>query len=635
MLKYLTEKVNKDLSFVKAEIKILMDKKLTAYFTIALEIMLYKPNLFLNEIFEIVSNEILLEKGQYRENYFSWQVRQLLQETFSLYSIKQKNTIINKILQIRNKDEKAVIRKNNKGEKKVINFIGFYKQVLMSSIPSHELNYYPTFKRHLQEYGRRYGIFINKKPSESPIISRSGYPSLNIKAYQEMSLKQWKKSFYKYNTQERSPFDNKVTLEGNAEQFHNAIKENPKKFMPLVLEVINDDFVHIEYKIKAVRALISVEYDVNVVELLFKFINLNDNFEQTYFITEVYEYFFRKEHYNESLFEILTDYAKERVDIAKEDINNFSVGNHKQGVGIRLLLKYGNNKKYSERTFTLIENIVEQNTPFIKLAIVGYLAYLNNYDKERALHIFVSLTKELDNELLQISIFSLQYMIHVNFKKLIPFFKVAINMFDEREQDKKTTYSSVVEILLSAWLNDYSSAEKLFFKAFSKVNKEDIEKLTRTCLKSIGENEKYREKSELFLKSIMDRDDNTDKIWFSDLKVTQFDKNYSLLEYFTLSPAAKGRNSSFYRYLGSCVKDENSALKCLKLLSNTSKKELINNYESVFLRAESVEVVIKCYNTIRNHSKNEKLINFALDVFDEELKRTNNQSEIDRVLELV
>ncbi|WP_338762448.1 ATP-binding protein [Bernardetia sp. ABR2-2B] len=644
MLKYLSKKTNEDLIFVKSEIEDLVNKKLKAYFIIILEVILSKPTVFFDETFTILSDKKLLEEAQGGGDYLGWQIRQLLEKTFHSYSKEQKNIIIKKIEQIKNKYGKAVIEKDKDGKREVANYTGFYKQSLISSIPLNELNNYPQLKRYFQELERLHGKFIDKKPSEYMVNVRNGNVALPKIAYEKMNLKQWKYSFKKYNEYESRTSiisRNEVNLEGNSDQFHNAIKENHKKFIPLILEIINDNNIHLEYKIKAVRALMSVEYDVSIIELLFKFINLDKNFNDTYFITDVYKYFFRQKYYNESLFQILSSYINTSVNSEVNDINSFSISGNKKGVGIRLLLKYGYNENYSERVFTLIQELALQNTPFIRMAIVKNIAYLSRYNREESLNIFVKLTKHLNYHLLETSIASLDDMIHIDFKKLIPFLEKSIEIINNLENDK--VYSSSIDIrktisskLLGAWMENYEGAEKILFYILSKSQEDEMHTVINRCLKNIGENGgRYRKKSEFLLKKIIDEGNDIDKFHFTYLDSLQFDDNYNLLEYFTLSPACMQRNSGFYDYLKSCISDESSALKCLQLLINTQKHDLIRNYEYDYVYSQSVEVVIKCYNTIRNHSKNEKIINFALDAFDEELKRTNNQSEIDRVLELM
>ncbi len=644
LLEYLKSKLNEDLELVKSEIDYLIHKKLQAYLIVALKVMLFKPKLFINEIYKVLSVNKILEKGQYTDDYLGWQVRRLIEFTFPLFDKKQQHETIQNIEAIQNKHAISFIWKKENEEKEIVNHIGLYKQRLTSSIPLEEINSYPKLKKELQELERLYGKFVDKQPSETSSYWRSGHIALPQDVYNKMSFKQWKQSFMKYNAYESRTSiisRNKVTLEGNAEQFHNAIKENPQKFISFIYDIINDSEVHLEYKMKAIKALVSLEYDVKVIEELFKIIISNDTFEDTYFITDVYEYFFRKEFNSDFLFNKLIDYTKSDYNFEKEKIISFDISGSLKGIGIRLLLKYGNNELYSERAFNLIEEIALQNTPFIRMAIVRDIAYLNKYNKEESLNIFVNLTKHLNYQLLELSIFSLQYMIHVDFEKLIPFFKSTVDIINNIEDDK--IYSSIIDIrksislmLLCSWLNNYKGSETLFFNILSRAQENEMHTIINRCLKNIGEdNGKYRKKSEILLKKLIDEGDYIDQFWFSNLKYTQFDENYNLLKYFSLSSSCRERNTGFYEYLESCITDENSAMKCLQLLFNTSKYELVRNPESNYIYEKSVEVVIKCYNTIRNHSRNEKIINFALDVFDEELKRTNNQNEIDRVLELI
>lgn len=641
ILNYLESQIKTDLAFVKVEVQYLIETKMYSNIVVALEIMLINNKLFISEIYEILIAEDFLTEGEYiNKSYLGWQIRSLLKNTFSLFTRQQQSNVL-RVIEVKEYDDnKPIIINDNDGNMKVVNFIGFYKKFLLSSIPREELNNYPQVKKELQELERLTGKFIEKKPPQSSVFSRSGYPSLPQKAYERMSFKQWKQSFMKYKINERIPFDEKVTLAGNAEQFYNAIKENPQKFISFIKSIINDNQIHLEYKIRAINALIEVDFEVGIIGELFKIIVSNNYSDNTYFITNIYEYFFRKEFSNDFLFETLLSYAKTDHNTKKDKISSTDLNENIKGIGIRLLLRYGNNEFYSKRVFDFIREIALQNTPFIRMAIVRDIAYLNSFNKEESLDIFISLTKNLDYELLERSIFSLQYMANVEFEKLIPFFEKAIEFIDKEESDEKhdkkeNTRKNILSILLSAWLNDYNGAEKLFFKALPKAQQNDIHKLTTICLECIGQREMYKNKSEFLLKQIMDNNDNVDKFWFKDLKPIQFNYNYDLLEYFTLSPACKGRNSSFYEYLSSCIIDEDSAIKCLQLLSNASKQELIHNYEATYIRAKSVEVIIKCYNTIRNHSKNEELINFALDSFDEELKRTNNQSEISKLLDSI
>lgn len=196
--------------------------------------LLSNPNAYLDEIFYLLSKDSFLNEFDLKSG-LRFNILSLIGQSYPFYEIDRQIKINTSILG----SENLIIKKARERKWK-----GWHTHELICSIPEVERKKHPYINRLFKEYERKYGVLHNTKPhaSESCFVG-SPIPS---SAYAKMKLKDWEKSFKKYDSSTGwgKDYHNKRGshfggLVEHSRMFGASIKSNPDKFYHLLLRNVN------------------------------------------------------------------------------------------------------------------------------------------------------------------------------------------------------------------------------------------------------------------------------------------------------------------------------------------------------------------------------------------------------------
>lgn len=497
---------------------------------------------------------------------------------------------------------------------------------LISMIPNEFIGKYKELKKIYQEGHRKYKEVENVPPQEVTVTS--GWKTYGSNAYEKMSLNDWKKTFLKLNTEQRS-FDDwyKPTKEGNKRQFEEFVSKNPSKFYFFIVDLVNEKNINIEYIISGLEGLQKGEYCKNSFESLCLDIidkrkdELNEMNLSSYLRALRYIVHNNKK-LNKRIFDfiknIIYTYPDRKFDtytIQREDkgMELVTAGiNSIRGIAVELMVDCYILKQYKEEIFETLEFVADNANEITRSCIIFRGAWLNNLDKNRALDLYLKTLRDYNLLLLAIPCHDghpLLYLMYVNFKKLEPFFSKAITI---QEAGKP-----MAMFLLNAYLHNIPKSYSLLRNLISISSEARQELAWNICAHAL-KGEKYEHKGWKIMSLLLDFEDKElgEKINNCFLHIpTQINKNLiSFLDKYVKSPISKYRDNYFYDFLRKIIPSDSS--NALKWFFDSNPEE----FNRDFYDKSPINVLIESYNGIREYEKDNPLLEKAMDVFDSLLK---------------
>lgn len=580
---------------------------------------------------EELSDSIFRYLTQYSElfiefeghNVYEYYFRELLKESYPLFSVEQKLIINNLILNAIPVEEKTKSYRFQKGvTEKGMLWHGLTMFKLLSMIPEVNRKEFRSIDTKYQELKRKFEKVPNKKPTG--IVVTSGETIMKNDAYEYMTFEHWKQTFREYKGDDSPPWDEKVSEIGHSRKFEELCKIKPEKFHRLIEEIIDDKTIPVSYIVYGFDGLTKSDFSADKIADLFKkFITHRKDeligfpLQMTVWLTD---YFIKNELIGDTIIPFLCDAITNQSD--KQPLNNDLVTdaiNSPRGAAIDRLVKCYNFKTFEEEIFSTLENIAFKASSVTRAAAISRLALLNNLNSERNLNLFLNLMWDYDPGLLSIPLHDLHplvYLIHVDFKRLIPFFEKAIEI--------EESHQVISHILFFAWLNDYERSKELLDNILSKsvIAKSTVVKIAFANL----EFEKSFEKCFAIVMQFLDEDEKeiADKYEhaFYQLKPNLFPQIEPFLFNYVDSKVGIQRDSSFYKYLQKCLQkyqSKKTAEKCIELTLKF-RNHLKPDISQRSLTKEPLQVVIDAYSVIRDYHIQTEHLEFAMDAFDSMLK---------------
>lgn len=476
------------------------------------------------------------------------------------------------------------------------------------------------------EYSHKFKDLKNEPPDG--ISVRIGDPSLPKSAYDKMSIADLKQSFLMITTDHHDLKDwDKPTVRGHAQAFAEHVEEDWEKYKKLIIEISSDSKYNILYSVHACFGLSKAKADVKfVAEVIERVIQrTDDSSNYSISILNSIEYIINNNGLTDPIFDYIYNLAyKKSSEYPNEDDNykdehkmlSFSYGTRGLAAA-NLIMCYGYNQ-YADRIFEAMFKIADDGNLSTRIAVIYSMAFLQNIDAKRNIELFYALQKPTMQKLVEIPISSrhpLLYMIVSDFKALKPYFD-SIMIIPEAGIQLKV-------ILLIAWLRGYEGAEELLKRAMS-ANLCGLEDVFRQAVESL-KIPRMKDKAFEFIMKCLDLKDETlgksIDLFVEDI-VKQLKDNDDLLNKFIdkyiISDLSRYQRRVLYDYLKKQAGDDpQQTLRRLKILQeNTS----IDN-ESYLSEDNIFEVLVRAYNSIYKFNKDDELLNDAINLFDDILKK--------------
>lgn len=619
IIKYFTEKIEKDgIQEVKPKILPLLKSDLISILNICLRFLIQYPHSFIIEIFELLSKPNFLIEYSYYNQLFTYQIRELIKTAYSFFTPEQKqfiNDLIIKAIPVYEKSIKGIYKAKGVSEYGYTNF-GSSQYDLLSMIPLNEREKFPEIGQKYKELSRKFGE--NKNSPPQGVVVTSGVTIMAQKAYENMSNKDWKKSFRKYVGQKT--WDG-VSEIGHNRKFEELVSLDPEKFKPLIEEIIEDESIPFSYVVYGLQGLSKGNYKpIDARDLFIRSLKCRKyKIEREYlqYLVWLTEYFINNNAINDEIINFLVDLAINYPDSESWNDDIITDGiNSVRGAAFERLVRCYIYREYEEVIFSTLERIALNSAAHTRASALLHLAVLLNLDRERTIKLFIALNHDFHPKLISIGLHDgnpLRYLFNSReeYLKLIPFLSKAIE-FEE-------AHKVLAHVLFWAWLGNFENSEKLL----NSVLEASVKAKMKAVEVAFGHLDypEFFEKSLAILNRFLSIENkelgDTYERQFHRLSTSHFNNLYVFLSEYSRSEVGKYREYNFYQYLLKAAKDEPE--KCIDLAFNF-KAHVKPDIQKHILRNEPLQVVIQAYNAIRDYKNTSEYLEIAMDVFDEMLK---------------
>ncbi|SHH92423.1 ATPase family associated with various cellular activities (AAA) [Flavobacterium sp. CF108] len=462
---------------------------------------------------------------------FGIEFREVFEKAFPYFDSLQKNTVISTIKDIRLKKE---IRIYNDGTKKYKHlFVGYCQYLLLERIPKTEIDTDPILLKKYLELQRKFGTVTEKRYSGN-LISSGIFPPISEERFAKMSHKNWIGSFKKYHKNaERSGNDSlKGGIYDHSRAFRDFCKTEPYALkIEIIKSALDDSKIDTDYPLMGLMGLSESSCEPKIILPLFR--QIMPETETEYYkdyAVQTAAALLKKGTYDTATLQFIVDAALDfksiktfTADPAKGtsfDGIALKGRNNTFGTAISGLI-HADRGELESIVFETLEKILEDGPDEAKACILYRFAYLNSLNKERAYALFnASLTREENIYVAASSIWSLQYMVSVNFTDLKPVFLKLIQAPELGVQDSQWLFS----ILYFSYLFNRPEAE-LLLHSFLRINGHSRAYAVRQISKHYYHDENSKQKSQLLLMYLLDVFQAEDKISF----------NYSQMDHIKLN----------------------------------------------------------------------------------------------------
>ena len=550
-----------------------------------------------------------------------YNINRLLNEAYGIFDQNEQIKINELILSINPKWEKE----NLWGEKGISKYgytrMGYTAYGYISMIPELERKKHADINKFYKECFRKWDKIDNKKPQSVEV--GFGDTTLPQSAYVNMTKEQWRNSFREIVSDSHIDWD-KPTRVGHCRSFQEYVKQSPAKYVNLISEIASDETILPIYTIYGLQGLKESGYDPEVTKSLFiQFLNKRfynhdfldeSNREWIQYSVWLVDYFINRNVVNRDIVVFLKKLIDEYPD--EEMLNNDPVNdgiNRIRGAAASNLVDCYEFLEFEEEIFSTLEKLAQNGAVHTRAVALYKLAYLNNLNKERNLKLYLSLVSDYNPLLLKIPLHNLHplvYLIHVDFKQLIPFFEKAITIED--------AVKPISYVLFIAWANNYLESERLLNSILS--NKIAIKTVVDAAFELV-DNQRFKEKAmSLLIRFLIEDDEDLGKTYeFGLHKMGKQinDELISFIDKYTFSSIGKYRSHYYYEILLKVAKDiPHKVIQWALAFDNHLKPDV----QSRYLQNEPIQVILLAYNAVREYNKKDILLERAMDAFDELLK---------------
>ena len=579
----------------------------TTLLALGLDIVHKHPESLQLQFFELItSNNFLASYEQSSGKYFKFIFKSTLRIIYPLLSQTQKEIINNSILSL-----KGGPRKYKGEDGKIKLYFSSNQYVLLNALPEDALEEFLKLKKKHQEFERRFGVLKESAPETVKVFWRES--TLPTKAYEHMSLLDWEKTFHKY-TGRGSKWSGEVSLSGHSQAFESYVAKETDNFYPLVEKVSKDLSVSSTYVLKGLSGLIKGNYAVEKCKAIFANCSRRKDLE-SYQVSELVrltQYFVEKRFFDEEIFSFLSLVAQEEKEEYDFQDDPLTAGiNSSNGAAAEKLLLFYEDPKIVKNIFEILDKIAAGKEIPVKAVVLWRIAVLNNVDKDRTLELFIKLSSSSPKVLFYSSVWSLQYLIHVDFNKLIPFFKKVINELDNQERQQ-----SCSRLLMAAWFHDYKDSWELLSAAFEKAAPYKIGALD-VAVEHFS-NPIFSKKCWKIMYMFLNEDSKEISFeyrsLFRKIGLPELQAYYDFISRYVSSIVGNYRENEFYNFLLRCTEEEPE--KCIELTASFSQHTR-PNISHTALRDEPLQVIIQAYNAIRKYDDQNEYLEKAMDIVDQ------------------
>lgn len=587
---------------------------------------------YVNQIFELIQifNK---KKGFEGHDKIQFQFRQLLKNAYPYFTLNQKDEIDKIILSIKSKYELGTYVDDQGKKRHTLRSYGKDLFLYLNSIPANEMKDRPYLKKRFMELQRKFHFIRDEEPHK---ISWFGVgPPMDSKAYEKMTYEHWESTFEKYDDEYKREFTSyRGSLLEHSRKFQEEVKNRSDYFFPFIEKLIDEKKVPYQYIVAGLTGLQEAKYTASEVQRIYKkALSISFNREYTLYFVWITSYFIETKILDKEVLEYLINLAKTHPDPESTDIRNNPLtdgANNVRGAAAGRISQVFFNPSFETVVFDALFHISEDRNISVRISILPRLAILMHLNKEKTLKVFLKLVNTNNPEILENSIWSVQYLANYNFDQLKNYFRQAIRI--------ESLQGNIAVVLGVAWLKDIKGSYSLF-RSVLRLSNEAKAKAVDMAIKNLADREeKVRKKCEmLFLKFLNSKNEKVIQEYshgFLDFTIEMFPELYPLLKKYSKSNVATKQPHYYFEYLLKCSKK--FPRECLSLLKHVNTYDKPDISQAGFYDDEPVKVLIGVYNSLSSlRTKDYKILNEAIQRFDEMLKSPKFRNSANKVIDMV
>lgn len=583
---------------------------------------------YIEEVFEFII--IFHSKEGFSEGTerCAYQIRKLINQTYSAFSPEQKDQIDKIVLDHQDKRDLKIYEE--KGIKKHhLRYYGRAQLIFLGAIPESEIEIRPALRKRYQELVRKFDRVKDEKPQNSVIRGISA--PLTKNAYDNMKLENWEETFRKYTNKYEPDFNSfSGSILEHSRAFQGEVKKRPEFFFQLIEKIISEPLIPRDYISSGLNGLVEGKFDPLKVQRIYKqYIKTTLDRTQKLYAIWITDYFLEHKCLDMEELDFLIDCALNHSDPSDHKIRHEPLNdgiNTVRGAAASRLSKTFFNKNYENKIFDCLNQVADDTSLAVRVTILPRLALLMHLNEEKTLNLFLKLVSKNEPEIIKHSFWTSQYLLNHNFDRLIPYFKRAIEIEDLHE--------NLSTILMQAWLKNISNSESLLdnlAKVSDKAKSAIIHSAVRNTY-SPELKEKCTAKLLSFLHSNSDEVVEAYSRVFLHLPQSMFEELLPFLRRYSQSTSAKKSPHYFYEYLLKSAKTH--PVECIQLLKHFRKYDKPDISSSRHYSNDPIKVLIGAYNAL-SVQENSSELRKAIKLFDEMLKDSRFRQEANKVLSQV
>ncbi|MBN3583382.1 hypothetical protein JYB64_13370 [Algoriphagus aestuarii] len=397
------------------------------------------------EAFEFI--KIFNSKGGFNEctERCAYQIRQLVNQTYSAITTEQKDQMDKMILEHRDNRELEVYEKEGI-KKHYLRYYGRAQFIFLKAIPDNEVAIRPALKKRYQELERKFGSIRDKKPQG--LVTRGVGAPLTKSAYANMKHENWEVTFQKYTNEYKPKFDSFTgSILEHSRAFQEEVKNRPDFFFPLIEKIISEPQIPRDYISSGLNGLVEGKFDFNEVQRIFKqYIKTTLDRNHTLYAVWITDYFLQNKSLHTEVLDFLIHCALNHLDPSNNNIRNEPLMdgiNTVRGAAASRLSRTFFNKNYENKIFACLGQVADDPSLAVRVTLLPHLAYLMHLNEKKTLNLFLKLVSKNEPEIIKQSFWTSSYLLNHNFDRLIPYFQRAIKIEDSHE--------NLAKVLMQAW----------------------------------------------------------------------------------------------------------------------------------------------------------------------------------------
>lgn len=457
ILTFLCERIEKEeIDFVEKELDNLLNSKFLLHRYLAFELILKNIEMYAIRTFELLTNKELIKKFEYGSAFLQFLTGNLITALYPHVDKDKQEAIYWECMHV---DDWFVGEFWGKKERNYSLFISRYR--LMSRIPERFILIDPEKKKQFLEFERRFGKISWEKPKGIQTFLSSGSIPLPEKAYDSLSFDELESSFHKVYGKRNSRGRGDASVFGHAEAFKKIANNDPDKYFPFVVKLINEtpeNNLDSVYAINGALGLLENHISADGISLMHEMIDKKEYFDHySHEMVTMIKIFISQQLLDDTMFQFLSD----KLISCSIQLETAYTGHY-----VDALFECKSIKKYRSEIIPIVEKVSSGINLKMKLILIGQLAHLNVIDKVSSHRIFVKLIYDVkSDEIYKYARSSIQYMLNVEAKPIMPFLKNAIDKIED-----EVTVKWYGQLIASLTINEVESSKELLLLAEKQSN---------------------------------------------------------------------------------------------------------------------------------------------------------------------